>query len=64
MDAVSARTIDEPWMSKASLARHFGVSTRTVERWVSRGCASRTIAGMRRFRLSDVEEFLGDTEVG
>lgn len=28
---------DEPWVSKRKVAEHFGVSTRTIERWMDRG---------------------------
>jgi hypothetical protein len=53
----------EPWLSKKSLAAHYELSTRTVERWVHGGCPSRLIGGVRRLRLSEVEAFLARTEV-
>jgi phage terminase Nu1 subunit (DNA packaging protein) len=48
----------EPWVPKLQTASHYGVSTKTVERWVKRGCPSRMIGNRRHFRLSAVDEFL------
>jgi excisionase family DNA binding protein len=50
----------EPWRSKAWIAVHFEVSTRTVERWVARGGPRETLhdGGLVRFRLSEVEGWL------
>lgn len=49
---------DEAWVSKRSVAEHFGVSTKTIERWMKRGLpydkpyADR---GLVRFKLSRCE---------
>jgi excisionase family DNA binding protein len=47
--------------TKAEIAAHFGVSTRTVERWMrDRGfpCLRRFEGGSVRFRLADCEAWL------
>lgn len=45
----------EPWVDEGVVARHFGVSGRTVRRWGRLGLPSRKVGGARRFRLSVVE---------
>lgn len=54
----------EPWVSKEECARHFGVTTRTVERWLKDGCP-KLRTGKRqnsrvRFQLTVVEAWLED----
>lgn len=53
-----SRIAAEPWLSKAEVAGHYGVSIRTVERWMFAGCPSRLVGGVRRLQLSAVEVFL------
>ena len=49
----------EGWVSKRVVARHFGVCTRTVENWGSRGCPRlKGRNGLRRYRLSEMEDWL------
>lgn len=48
----------EPWRSKQFIASHYGVTVRTVERWMLAGCPSRRVGGVRRFQLADVDAFL------
>jgi hypothetical protein len=45
----------EPWVVEAVLARHFGVSGRTVRRWREQGMPSHLIGGSRRYRISQAE---------
>lgn len=45
----------EPWIDEHALARHYGVSTRTVRRWRADGLPSRLIGSCRRYRISDAE---------
>lgn len=48
----------EPWISEAAIARHFGVTTRTVRKWRLNGLPSRRVEGSRRYRLSQVDAWL------
>lgn len=49
----------EAWLTRTELARLYGVSERTVARWIVEGCPSQTWgARFRRFRLSEVERWL------
>jgi hypothetical protein len=45
----------EPWVGESVIARHFGVSARTVRRWRGEGMPSRLIGGSRRYRISFAE---------
>ena len=45
----------EPFVAETVVARHFGVTTRTVRRWRLAGMPSYAIGGCRRFRLSECE---------
>jgi len=47
----------EPWLDERALARHYGVSTRTVRRWRAGGMPSRSFGGVRRYRLSECEHW-------
>ena len=47
----------EPWLDEHAVARHYGVSTRTIRRWRACGMPSRTFGGVRRYRLSDCEHW-------
>jgi phage terminase Nu1 subunit (DNA packaging protein) len=47
----------EPWLDEKAIARHFGASTRTVRRWMRDGMPSRLIGGLRRYRLSQCEDW-------
>jgi hypothetical protein len=47
----------EPWLDERAVARHYGVSTRTVRRWRAAGMPSRSIGGARRYRLSECEHW-------
>lgn len=52
----------ERWVSRQEVAEHLGVSIETVDRLVREGCPSVKLdpapTGARRFRLSDVDEWL------
>ena len=54
----------EPWCSEAAVARHYGVTTRTVRRWRRAGAPSRRVEGSRRYRLSEVDRWLSAREDG
>ena len=59
--------LPETWLSKKTIARHYNVSVRTVERWLYAGCPSRMLGGVRRMRLSEIELWLdqeGNAEGG
>lgn len=45
----------EPWLGEDTIARHYGVSTRTIRRWRRIGMPSRVFGGVRRYRLSECE---------
>lgn len=46
-------------LNKKEIAEHFGVSTRTVERWVARGWLTKVvIGGVVRFRTEDGETLI------
>lgn len=49
----------EPWVDARAVARHFGVSQRTVERWQHAGAPSRLVGASRRYRLSAIDAWLG-----
>lgn len=56
----------EPYKNKQQIAEHFGVSTRTVDRWILSGCPVLRLGGSGlgrtpRFRLSDVSAWI-DTQ--
>lgn len=48
------------YMTSADVAKHFGVSDRTVRSWIARGCPARNIGGAAgwRLRLAEVEAWL------
>jgi hypothetical protein len=47
----------EPWVDEKVLARHFGVTGRTVRNWRAAGMPSRLIGGARRYKISDAESW-------
>jgi hypothetical protein len=47
----------EPWLDEMQVASHFGCSTRTVRRWRERGCPSRLVGGLRKYRLSEIDRW-------
>jgi hypothetical protein len=49
----------EPWVDERAVARHFGASERTIRRWRALGMPSRLFAGLRRYRISECEAWLG-----
>lgn len=56
----------EPYKNKQQIAEFFGVSIRTVERWMASGCPVLRLGGeglgkRPRFRLSDVSAWI-DTQ--
>ena len=53
----------EPWLTEAAVARHCGVSCRTVRRWRLEGMPSRMLGGSRRFRLWEVEHWHAERNV-
>ncbi len=56
--AFPRRTDWEPEVSKRQLAERLGYSTRWVELRVREGMPSRMVGAQRRFRASDVEQWL------
>lgn len=50
--------LNEPWIDKHQIAQHFGVSPRTIYRWVRSGCPVHPLrGGALRFVLSEVVEW-------
>jgi hypothetical protein len=47
----------EPWLDEHAVARHYGVSTRTIRRWRLSGMPSRAFEGTRRYRLSECDRW-------
>lgn len=53
--------LSEPWLRKAELAAHFGISTKTVERWDADGHPRRKVsARLVLYRISDSEDWLAE----
>lgn len=52
----------EAWVDEPALARHLGVSTRTLRRWRQAGMPSRRMGGTRRYRISVAEQWLQQQE--
>jgi len=48
----------EPWVDETALARHLGVSTRTLRRWRAAGMPSQRMRGSRRYKVSQAEHWL------
>lgn len=57
---------DDALLTPAEVARLFRVSPKTVTRWARSGklSAMRTLGGHRRFKASEVREFLDRVERG
>jgi hypothetical protein len=56
---MSAEIIElERWLDKRGLASHLGCGIRWIEMRVAEGMPSTMIAGRRKFRASEVEEWL------
>jgi phage terminase Nu1 subunit (DNA packaging protein) len=52
-----AGVVWEPWVDEDGVARHFGVSGRTVRRWRAEGMPSRLIGGSRRYKIAACEQW-------
>jgi hypothetical protein len=48
----------EPWLNKRRLAEHLGCGIRWIEMRVAEGMPCAMIAGRRKFRASEVEDWL------
>jgi hypothetical protein len=57
LDTVSQAHSREPWLPDEALARYFSVTPRTVRRWAVAGMPSRRFGGVRRFRISEAEQW-------
>jgi phage terminase Nu1 subunit (DNA packaging protein) len=44
--------------TKNQTARHYGVTTRTIDNWIKRGMPYRPCGGAKRFDLDDVDAWL------
>lgn len=48
----------ERWVGAAMVADHFGVTTKTIERWRKKGMPSRKPPGQhRRYRISECDDW-------
>jgi phage terminase Nu1 subunit (DNA packaging protein) len=57
----------EAMVTKSDLARHFAVSTRTIERWMAEGCPHERLwhgEGPPRFYISAVKRWHGMGQEG
>jgi len=52
----------EGLVKKTTLADHFQVSLRTVERWVADGMPCHRFGGSVRYRISECESWLGERQ--
>ena len=52
------RKPSERWVSKRELASHYGFTVRWVEYRLAEGMPSRLIGSRRRFRISEVDQWL------
>ena len=62
---MTTRTADaEPLLTPAEVATMFRVDPKTVTRWAKAGklTSIRTLGGHRRFRASEIRQFLAQTE--
>ena len=48
----------EPYVGKRGVCEHFAVGITTVEGWVRDECPSVFLEGRRKFKLSEVEDWL------
>lgn len=49
----------EPWVKKEAVAGYFDVSTRTVYRWVEKGCPIKRLrGGTLRFQIGVISDWL------
>lgn len=48
----------EPWITKREIAKFFGASVRWIDDRLADGMPSAMIAGKRKFRASEVEDWL------
>jgi hypothetical protein len=48
----------EPWFTKRQIAEHFGCSVRWIEDRLRDGLPSAMIAGRRKFKASECEDWL------
>lgn len=64
MSQEATYTAPEPWVTKTEVADHLNCSTRHVERLTRSGAIpSRMIGGLRRYRLSEVDNWAAAQEV-
>lgn len=47
----------EPWVTGRQVLEYFNVSQSTLDRWTKAGMPCERIGGVRRFRLSECEEW-------
>ncbi len=58
-------TATEPWMSAEAVARHLGVATDTVYRWVrQKELPAHRVGRLLKFRLSEVDEWVAREQPG
>lgn len=46
------REVEEPWVSKQQIARHFGVTPTCIDLWSRKGLPYEYVGGRRRFKVS------------
>jgi phage terminase Nu1 subunit (DNA packaging protein) len=47
----------EPWTDERNVAGYFGVDPRTIRRWRKNGMPSEIFGGVRRYRLSECQDW-------
>ena len=50
--------LPEPWLTRRQIAKHYAFLTRWVERQTAAGMPGRRIGGERRYKFSEVDEWL------
>ena len=49
----------EPWVGVEDVARHLGISTDTVYRWIERkGLPAHKVGRLWKFKLADIDEWV------
>jgi hypothetical protein len=49
------RQVEEPWVSKQQIARHFAVTPTCIDNWCRAGMPFEYVGGRRRFKVSVCE---------
>jgi len=57
LEQIEPASIRESWVTKKVVAKHFGITLRTIDNWMKRGLLPHIRMGRNvRFKLCDVDE--------